>query len=182
MLRTVLIALAGVVVILAVVVALRPSEFRVTRSATIAAPAEAVFAQVNDLHKWEAWSPWAKLDPAMQQRYEGAPAGVGASYAWSGNREVGEGRITVTESRPAERVRIRLEFRKPFRATNVAEFTFEPAGDRTVVTWTMTGRNNFVARAVHLFIDIDRMVGGYFEKGLASMKAVVETATPRIAG
>ena len=181
MLRTVLVLVVGIVVVFAGVVALRPAEFRVTRAATIAAPAHAVFAHVNDFHKWDAWSPWAKLDPGMQQRYDGAPAGVGAVYRWRGNKDVGEGRMTVTESRPGELVRIRLEFIKPFPATNTAEFTFSPEGDRTRVTWTMTGRNTFVAKAVHLFIDMDAMVGGYFEKGLAGLSAAVEMAAPRIA-
>lgn len=176
MLTKILIALGVIVVVLLVVVATRPSEFRVARTTTIAAPAPAVFAQVNDFHKWEAWNPWAKLDPAMKQAYEGAPAGIGAMYTWAGNHEVGEGRMTLTESRPSDLIRVRLEFVKPFKATNVAEFTFRPEGDRTAVTWSMTGRNNFMAKALHLVMNMDRMVGGQFEKGLAQMKAVVEAA------
>jgi len=176
MLTKILIALAVIVVGLVIVVATRPSEFYVARSTTIAAPAPAVFAQVNDFHKWEAWNPWAKVDPAMKQTYEGAPVGIGAIYTWAGNREVGEGRMTVTESRPNELIRVRLEFRKPFKATNVAEFTFKPEGGQTAVTWSMTGRNNFVANAIHLVMNMDRMVGGQFEKGLGQMKAVVEAA------
>ncbi len=174
MLKKILIALAVIVIVFVGVVAMQPSEFRVTRTATISAPAPAVFAQVNDLHNWEAWSPWAKLDPGMKQTYEGAPAGAGAIYAWAGNNQVGEGRMTMTESRPSELIRIKLEFVKPFRGTNIAEFTFKPAGDQTAVTWSMTGQKNFVAKAVHLFMSMDKMVGGYFEKGLAQMKSVVE--------
>src|SRR5712691_556201 len=98
MLKKILIALAAIVVVVVVVVALQPSEFRVTRTAVISAPAPAVFAQVNDFHKWEAWSPWARLDPAMKQTYEGAREGPGAIYRWAGNREVGEGSMTITES------------------------------------------------------------------------------------
>jgi hypothetical protein len=176
MLTKILIALAVIVVVLLIVVATRPSEFRVARTTTIAAPAPAVFAQVNDFHKWEAWNPWAKLDPAMKQTYEGAPAGIGAMYTWAGNHEVGEGRMTLTESRPNDLIRVRLEFVKPFKATNVAEFSFRLEGDRTAVTWSMTGRNNFMAKALHLVMNMDRMVGGQFEKGLAQMKAVVEAA------
>jgi uncharacterized protein YndB with AHSA1/START domain len=153
---------------------MQPADFRVTRTATIAAPAAAVFAQVNDFHNWQAWSPWEKMDPAMKRTYEGAPVGRGAIYAWVGNKEVGEGRMTVTESRPNELIRIKLEFVKPFRATNVAEFSFEPRGDQTAVTWTMTGEKNFLTKAIHLFMNIDRMVGGSFETGLAQMKALVE--------
>ena len=170
----------GVVVAgLVVVVALRPSEYRVARRTTIAAPAAAVFAQVNDFHNWGAWNPWAKIDPAMKQSYEGAPAGIGAVYTWAGNKEVGEGRMTLVESRPNELIRIKLEFLKPFAATSLAEFTFQPEADRTAVTWSMTGDVNFVAKVVHLFMDMDKMIGGNFEKGLADMKSVVE-ASPRV--
>jgi hypothetical protein len=176
MLTKILIALAVIVVVFVVIVAMQPSEFKVVRSATISAPAPALFAQVNDFHKWEAWNPWGKLDPTMKQAYEGAPAGTGAIYTWSGNNEVGEGRMTITESRPSDLIRIKLEFFKPFAATNTAEFTFKPEGNQTAVTWGMTGNNNFMAKAVHLFMNMDKMVGGQFEKGLASMKSVVEAA------
>src|SRR5437870_4044440 len=144
MLVRIVIALAVLVAVFVGVVSMQPSEFRVARTATIAAPAPAVFAQVNDFHKWEAWNPWAKIDPAMKYAYEGAPAGVGAVYTWAGNREVGEGKMTITESRPNERVAVKLEFMKPFEATSNAEFTFKPEGDRTVVTWSMIGQNNFM--------------------------------------
>jgi Polyketide cyclase / dehydrase and lipid transport len=174
MLEKALIGVAVVVVGVVAVVATRPSEFRVARTATIAAPAAAVFAQVNDFHNWRAWNPWAKLDPALTETYEGPPAGVGARYAWAGNNEVGQGRMTLTESRPSDLIRIKLEFLKPFPATNTAEFVFEPEGEHTVVTWSMTGRNTFVAKAVHMIMDMDRMIGGNFEKGLADMKSVVE--------
>jgi hypothetical protein len=176
MLGNILIAVAGVVGAFAVIVSRRPSKFRVERSARIAAPPPAVFAQVNDFHKWEAWNPWGKIDPAMKQSYEGAPSGTGAIYTWAGNKEVGEGRMTMTESRPSELIRIKLEFFKPFRATNTTEFTFKPEDDQTAVTWSMTGENNFIAKAVHLFMNMEKMVGGQFEKGLASMKSVVEAA------
>src|SRR5437870_12455425 len=173
MLIKILVALAVIVLGFVGVVAMRPSEYRVARTATIAAPGPAVFAQVNDFHKWEAWNPWAKLDPAMKQAYEGAPAGIGAIYTWSGNNEVGEGRMTLTESRPSDLIRIRLEFLKPLAAISTAEFTFKLEGKQTVVTWSMVGRNNFMAKAVHLVMNIDRMIGGNFEQGLARMKAVV---------
>jgi uncharacterized protein YndB with AHSA1/START domain len=170
-------ALVVIVVAFSVIVALQPSDFRVTRTATIAAPPEAVFVQVNNLHRWEAWSPWAKLDPAAKNTYEGPAAGVGAAFAWSGNRQVGEGRMTITDSRPNEAVRMNLEFIKPFKATNITEFTFKPEGSQTVVTWTMSGKNNFISKAIGLFMDCDKMVGGQFEKGLAQMKSIAEAAT-----
>jgi Polyketide cyclase / dehydrase and lipid transport len=176
MLTNILIIVAIIVVAFVVIVAMRPSEFRVTRSTTISAPPPAVFAQVNDFHKWEAWNPWGKIDPGMKQAYEGAPAGTGAIYTWTGNKEVGEGRMTITESRPSDLIRIKLEFFRPFRANNTTEFSFKPERNQTAVTWSMTGDNNFIAKAVHLFMNMDKMVGGQFEKGLAQMKAVVETA------
>jgi len=176
MLIKILIGLAALVGLLLVVVALQPSEFRITRTATIAAPPAAVFAQVNDYHKWEAWSPWAKLDPAARNTFDGAPAGTSAVFAWAGNSKVGEGRMTITESRPNELVRIKLEFVKPWKATNTVTFTFVPAADKTKVTWAMDGDNNFMGKAFGLFMNMDKMVGGDFEKGLAQMKSVAETA------
>jgi len=167
-------ALAVVVIGFAGFVTARPSHYRVTRTVTMAAPASTVFAEVNDFHRWGAWNPWAKLDPAMKQSFEGAPAGPGAIYTWAGNREVGQGRMTVTESRPSELVRINLEFLKPFAATSTAEFTFRPNGDRTAVTWSMVGQANFVAKIIHLFVDMDRMIGGNFERGLTDLKLIVE--------
>jgi hypothetical protein len=171
----VLIALAAVVIVFVAVVAMRPSEFRIARSATMSAPASDVFAQVNDFHKWEAWSPWAKLDPAAKNTYEGAPAGTGAVFTWSGNSQVGEGTMTMTECDLNDRIMINLEFRKPFKATNTAEFTFKSHGHQTEVTWSMSGRSNFVHKAFGLFMNMDKMVGGEFEKGLASMKSIVES-------
>jgi len=175
------VAAAGalVVVVLALIVAMQPSEFRIERSAVIAAPAPAVFAQVDDFHNWEAWSPWAKLDPVAKNSFEGAPAGKGAAFSWAGNNKVGEGRMTITESRPNELIRIKLEFLKPFDATNTAEFTFRPEGERTAVTWSMYGHNNFISRAVFLFVNMDKALGGEFEKGLASMKSAAEASAKR---
>lgn len=128
MMIKILMVMPIVVVVFAGIVALQSSEFRVARTAKMRAPAPAVFAQVNDFHKWEAWNPWGKLDPTMKQRYQGAPAGTGAVYTWTGNKEVGEGRMTIIESRPNDLIRINLEFFRPFAATNLAEFTFRPRG------------------------------------------------------
>lgn len=170
--------LAVIAIVLAVVVARQPSEFRIERTTVIAAPAAAVFAQVNDFHRWDAWNPWGKLDPAMKQSYEGAPAGPGAIYTWAGNRHVGEGRMTITESRPDELIRVRLEFLKPLANTSTAEFAFRPEGQHTIVTWSMAGTNSFMAKAFHLVMNMDRMIGGQFDRGLADMKSTVE-AGPR---
>jgi uncharacterized protein YndB with AHSA1/START domain len=176
MFKKILLALLLVIVAFVVVVAFQPATYRVERSATISAPASAVYAQVNDFHKWQAWSPWAKLDPTMKQTFEGAPAGTGAVYTWAGNSEVGEGRMTITDSRPSEELNIKLEFMKPFAATTSTVFTFTPQGDKTNVRWVMTGENNFIAKGFHLFMDMDKMIGGDFEKGLAQMKAAAEEA------
>jgi len=176
MLKRILIALAVIVIVFVGVVAMQPSEFRIVRTATIAAPAPAVFAQVNDFHNWEAWSPWAKLDPAAKNSFEGAAAGAGATFRWAGNKEVGEGSMTITESRPSDLIRIKLEFLKPFAATNTTEFTFKPEGNQTAVTWSMAGKNNFIAKAFCLFMNMDKTVGGDFEKGLARMQSVVQAA------
>jgi uncharacterized protein YndB with AHSA1/START domain len=175
MLKKFLIVLVIIIVVLVGVVAVQPADFRIARSATIAAPPAAVFEQVNDFHKWNDWSPWAKLDPNAKNTFEGPAAGTGAKFAWSGNNEVGEGSMTITRSKPSERILMDLVFVKPFAASNVAEFTFRPDGTGTAVTWSMSGRNNFIGKAVGLFMNCDKMVGGQFEKGFANLKAVVET-------
>jgi hypothetical protein len=170
----ILAVLVVIIIVFAVIVALQPADFRVARSTLVAAPPPAVFAQVNDFHKWNAWNPWGKIDPSMKQSYEGAPAGPGAVYTWTGNKEVGEGRMTITDSRPSDLIRVKLEFYKPFAATNTAEFSFVPEGNQTRVTWSIFGEKNFMAKAVHLFMSMDKMIGGQFEKGLADMKAAAE--------
>src|SRR4051812_12771614 len=169
-----LVVIVVVIAICCVVVAMQPAHYHVERSATMNAPAATVFNQVNDFHKWEAWSPWAKVDPNMKTTFAGGPAGNGAVYSWVGNSDVGEGRMTITDSKPGQSIAIKLEFLKPFAATNATLFTFKPQGNQTAVTWTMDGDNNFVAKAFSLFMNMDKMVGGDFEKGLAQMKAVAE--------
>jgi hypothetical protein len=173
-LGAVLVGLVVVVALLAAVVVTQPAEFHVARSTAIAAPPERVFGHVNDLHKWEAWSPWARIDPAMTQSYEGSSAGAGAVFNWSGNAEVGAGRTTITESRPPGLIRIKLEMFEPMTATNDGQLTFEPEGDVTKVTWSIDGRHNFLGKAVSLAMSMDQMIGGQFEMGLAALKTVVE--------
>jgi uncharacterized protein YndB with AHSA1/START domain len=174
MLKKILLVVALLLVVLVIVIATRPGEFRVSRSATIAAAPEVVFPHVNELRKWDTWSPWAKLDPNAKNSFDGPSAGQGASMSWAGNNEVGEGKMTITESRPNELVRFKLEFYKPMAGTSEAEFTFKPEGGGTRVTWTMTGKNDFIGKAVCLVMNMDQMIGGQFEKGLAGMKAVAE--------
>lgn len=165
-----------IVAIFCVIVATRPGHYQVERSATINAPASVVYAQVNDFHKWDAWSPWAKIDPNMKTAYSGASAGTGAEYSWVGNKDVGEGRMTIVDSTPSSAIKIRLEFIKPFAAVNHTDFIFTPQGNSTNVKWTMSGDNNFVAKAFTMFMDMDKMIGNDFEKGLAQMKTVAEAA------
>lgn len=175
MLMDALIVIAVIVVAFVIIVTSRPAAFRVARTATIRAPAQDVFAHVNDFRKWGAWSPYEKLDPAMKKTYEGTPAGTGTVYSWAGNRNAGEGRATITESRPGELVRIRLDFVKPFAGTSIAEFDFTPEGDRTAVTWSLVGENNFMCKAVGVFVSMDKMCGRQFEAGLADLKKAVES-------
>ena len=171
----ILIALAVILLIFVIVVATRPSDFKIVRSATISAPPATVFGEVNELRKWEAWSPWAKMDPQMKQTYEGPPAGNGAISRWVGNSQVGEGNMTIVESHPNDLIKIRLEFVKPFPGVNDVEFTFKPEGsNQTAVTWTMTGKYAFVPKAVGLFMNMDKMIGDQFEQGLAQLKPVCE--------
>jgi hypothetical protein len=179
MLKKIVVLVICVLFVLATTIAMQPAEFRIARSITASAPPAVLFAQVNDLHAFQVWNPYAKKDPAMKQTYEGPRAGVGSSYAWAGNQEVGTGRMTIVESRPNELVRLKLEFLAPFRATNVAEFTFDPTGDNTVVTWSMSGTNDLMGKAIGLVMDMDKMVGGDFEKGLADLKALAEARAAR---
>jgi carbon monoxide dehydrogenase subunit G len=174
MLKRILLSLAAIIVVFLIVVALQPSDFRITRSETMAAPPAAVFAQVNDFQNWRAWSPWEKMDPEMERTYEGPSAGTGAKYSWVGNSDVGAGSMTITESRPSESIDIKLEFIEPMEGTSDTKFTFEPTGNGTNVTWDMSGKNNFVGKAFCLFMNMDKMVGTQFEEGLANMKSVVE--------
>ena len=176
MARKILIGVAVVVVLLVLVILTRPATFHIERSTLVAAPPENVFAQVNDFRAWAAWSPWEKLDPQMKKSFEGPPAGVGAKYAWSGNDKVGEGRMTIEKSDKPSTVGVKLEFLKPFESTSATTFTFAPAPGGSKVTWAMDGDNNFMAKAASLFMDMDKMIGPDFDKGLAAMKSAAESA------
>jgi hypothetical protein len=172
--KKVLVGLVVALVALGVVVATRPAAYRVERSATLRASPDVVFAQVADFRRWEGWSPWAKLDPQMKTTFEGPASGVGARYAWSGNDQVGAGRMTILEARASELVRLRLEFLEPWQSTASTEFTFTPEGGATRVRWVMSGEHDFLGKAFCLFMDMDRMVGADFEQGLAQLASQVE--------
>lgn len=181
MLTYILIGAAVLVALLAIVVSTRPDEFRVTRSAIISAPPSEVFPHVNDFHLWQAWSPWSKRDPHCEIAYDGPATGEGAKFSWKGNKEVGEGRMLIIESTPHKMIAIRLDFLKPFRATNTAEFEFEPVSGGTKVTWSMFGKNNFMGKLFGMIVDCDKMVGKDFEEGLANLKREAETGEPALA-
>ena len=169
--------IAAVVVLLIAAVlifaATRPDTFRVQRATSIKAPPQKIAAALGDFHDWQAWSPWEKMDPAMQRSYSGAAKGKGAVYSWEGNKDVGQGRMEITEATPT-RVAMDLEFVKPFAAHNKVVFTLAPKGDATEVSWDMQGPLPYVAKLVHLFLDMDGMVGKQFETGLANLKSLTE--------
>jgi hypothetical protein len=176
MLKKILIGVAGALLLLLLVIALQPATFHVERSIDIAAPPANVHALIDDFHAWRGWSPWEKLDPKLQRTYDGSPSGAGAKYAWRGNQQVGEGRMTIEQSDPS-RVVIKLEFFKPFEATNTATFTFVGTEQGTRTTWAMDGRNNFISKAFHLVMDMDKLLGADFERGLQSIKTGAEAPT-----
>lgn len=178
MLKNILIAVAVLITAVLVYAGTRPDTFRVERSVEIAAPADAVYGFVADFHRWQTWSPWEKLDPALRREYSGAEAGVGAVYAWAGNDAVGEGRMEIVEAQPPKRLGIQLDFLKPMASRNRAEFRFETRGDATTVHWTMSGPSPYVMKLVGLFADFDAMVGKDFERGLAELKTQVEALPP----
>lgn len=180
MLKKIGLGLGVVVVVLIAVIATRPSEFAIKRSASINAPPEIVYAHVVDFHEWAGWSPWDAMDPSMKKTYAGGP-GVGAKYEWSGNDKVGTGAMTIADTKPNEAVGITLEFKTPFEATNRTDLTFAKSATGTEVTWAMTGKNNFMSKAMSLVMDMDKMVGPDFEKGLGSLKALSEAKAKKAA-
>jgi len=179
MIKKLLLVLAVAVAALAVVVATRPDAYHVERSLEVGAPAATIFATVGDLRTWGSWSPWDKRDPDMHKTFTATTSGVGASYAWEGNKKVGKGKMTITDEQPPERLVERLEFIEPFQS--VAETTFDfkstsPASTR--VTWSLDGKSNFVGKAFSLVMSMDKMIGADFEDGLANLKRVAEASKP----
>lgn len=166
--------------------ATKPATFRVQRTRKIQAPAEKIFPLIEDLHNWTEWSPYEKLDARLKKTYGGAPNGKGAVYSWTGNRKAGEGRMEIVDASPSSRVVIKLDFLKPFEGHNTAEFTLEPDGGSTNVTWAVHGPQPYGLKVMTTFFSMDRLMGKEFEAGLANMKAVAEgrntTQEPRSKG
>lgn len=174
MLATILIIVIVIIAAVLVYAATRANDFVVSRSASIKAPAEAIFPLINDFRRWPEWSPYEKLDAQMKRTLSGAEAGKGAAYAWEGNGKAGTGRMEITGSVPSSLVSLKLDFEKPFRANNTVDFTLAPSGDATTVTWAMRGARPFVAKLMGLVMDFDRLIGKDFEAGLANLKRVTE--------
>jgi uncharacterized protein YndB with AHSA1/START domain len=174
MFKKIAIALVVLIVAFLAFVATRPDTFRVERSAVIKAPPEKVFPFINDFKRWGAWSPWEKKDPAMKRTFGAVTAGKGAYYAWEGNKDVGQGSMEIAESSAPGKVGLKLDFVHPFETHNTVVFTLEPKGDSTSVRWAMEGPVPYVAKIIHLFLDMDKMVGQDFEAGLANLKAAAE--------
>ena len=174
-----------VIVIIAVVIAVaiaavlilaatKPATFRIERSATINAPAERIFSVLSDFHQWTGWSPWEQKDPALKRSYSGAERGKGAIYGWEGDKNVGTGRMEILEANAPSKLRIKLDFFKPFAAHNIAEFPMLPQGNATNVHWVMQGPANFMSKVMQVFISFDKMVGKDFETGLSNLKQLTE--------
>lgn len=174
MLLIVLIVAGVLIVGLLVYASTRPDTFRVERSATVPAPPEKVFALLADFHRWEGWSPWEKRDPAMKRTHSGAANGKGAVYEWQGNREVGKGRMEITQASLPSHLAIQLDFLAPFECHNFAEFTLTPRDGATEVTWAMHGPSSFLFKVMGVFMDMDKMVGRDFETGLANLVALAQ--------
>ena len=174
MLKVIGIAVVVLVGGLLVYVGTRPDTFRVQRMTTIKAPPEKIFPHLDDFQRWPAWSPYEKKDPAMKRTLSGAPSGKGAVYEWEGNKEIGQGRMEIVATAPPSQLTLKLDFLKPFEAHNMVDFTLEPRGESTQVTWAIHGPSPFMAKVMGLVMDMDKMIGQDFEAGLADLKALSE--------
>src|SRR5437762_10651024 len=177
MLRTIAIIAAVIVVVVAgilIYAATKPNSFTVRRAIEVRAPPAKVFALIDDLHGWGAWSPYEKKDPDMKRTFGGAALGKGAIYQWDGNKNVGSGSMEIIESAPPSKIVIKLDFLKPFEGHNTAEFTMDPKADNTTVTWAMYGPSSYMFKVMGIFMDMDKLIGNDFAAGLANLKAVAE--------
>lgn len=174
MLKKIALGVAAVVIVILMMAAMKPNTFTLSRSIAIDAPPEKIAALLTDFHQWQSWSPWEKLDPGMQRSFSGADKGVGAVYAWQGNKDVGSGRMEIVEAASPARTVVKLDFVEPFASSNVTTFTLVPAGRGTSVTWTMSGPMLFVSKLMTVFVSMDAMIGKEFDKGLAQLKSAAE--------
>jgi uncharacterized protein YndB with AHSA1/START domain len=174
MFKIVAIAIGVAIAAVLIFAATQPDTFRVQRATTIKAPPERVFPLINDFQRWDAWSPWEKKDPAMKRTFGTATGGKGAVYGWEGNKDVGQGRMEIAESVAPSNVTIKLDFVEPWESHNIVEFTLQPQGETTNITWAMHGPMPYVSKLMSIFMDMDRMIGKDFEAGLANLKAVAE--------
>jgi len=174
MLKIIAIVLAVLVVAILGLAMTKPDSFSVQRKTSIQAPPDKIFPLINDFHNWNSWSPWEKLDPGMNRTHSGAQNGKGAVYEWDGNSKVGKGRMEITDASAPSKIAIKLDFLKPFEGHNIAEFTLEPQGDSTNVTWTMHGPSPFVSKIMQVFMSMDKLIGKDFDSGLANLKTVAE--------
>lgn len=173
MFKIILILVVILIVAVLAFAATRPGTFKVERKTTIKASPEKILALINDFRHWAIWSPWEKLDPALKRSYSGPANGPGAVYGWQGNSKVGQGRMEIMAS-SSSATTIKLDFIKPFEAHNIADFTLVPQGDSTMLTWAMHGPSPYLTKLMHLFFNMDKMVGGDFERGLANLKTAAE--------
>ena len=174
MINLIMIAVVVLIAALLVYASTRPDTFRVQRTASIKTAPELIFPFINDFHKWGSWSPYEKKDLAMKKNYSGAATGKGSAYEWEGNNEVGKGRIEIMETSPPSMILLKLDMIKPMAGHNIVEFSLEPNGDFTDVTWGMRGSSPFLSKVMGLFINMDHMIGKDFEAGLANLKTVAE--------
>lgn len=174
MLKAFAIALVIVVGVILIYASIRPDSFRIERSITIQSTPENIFALINNFHQWESWSPWEKIDPQINRTYSGAPEGKGSIYEWSGNKNIGQGRMEITESVPPSKITFKLDFIMPFEAHNAVDFVLTRKGDSTLVTQAMYGPSPFLSKLMGLFFSMEKMVGEKYEEGLINLKRVAE--------
>jgi hypothetical protein len=166
--------IAVVLIVVLLLAASKPDTFIIQRTATVKAAPGKVFPSINDFHNWAAWSPYEKLDLSMKKTFSGAASGKGAIYEWEGNSKAGKGRMEIVDSSVPNKITIKLDFLKPFEGHNTSEFTMSPRGDSTEITWSMHGPTPFMMKVMHVFVNMDKMLGKDFETGLANLKAVTE--------
>jgi len=172
-----LLLVLGVAIVAVIGLALmQPDTFKLERSTVINAKAEKIYPYLSDFKGWDSWSPWAKLDPKMEKKLSGAAAGKGAMYEWSGDDKVGKGKMEILEADANKSVKIKLTFLEPFEAVNETLQTLTPEANGTKITWSMSGKNNLIGKIMCLFMNMDKMVGPDFEKGLANLKTLAEAA------